>query len=71
MTVTAGIPKGSVLGPDLWNVLYNGVLEIGLRAGVKSIAYADDLALVVTAHKQGDLISRAEEAIGQISRRDE
>ncbi|KAG5880384.1 hypothetical protein JTB14_027291 [Gonioctena quinquepunctata] len=66
MVVTAGVPPGSILGPDLWNVLCNGVLDIGLTPGAKSIAYADDLAIVVTAQVKEELINRAEESIGQV-----
>ncbi|KAH8340498.1 hypothetical protein KR074_007420, partial [Drosophila pseudoananassae] len=41
--VTAGDPQGSVLGPLLWNAMYDGILRLPLGAGI--IAYADDVAI--------------------------
>jgi len=46
--VTCGVPQGSVLGPYLWNVLYDEVLETDLPEGVQLVAFADDLAILVT-----------------------
>lgn len=44
--VTCGVPQGSVIGPTLWNVLYDGLLQTGLPPGVEYLAFADDVALV-------------------------
>ena len=49
MRLTCGVPQGSVLGPLLWNMFYDGVLRIGMPEGVTLIGYADDLALVAVA----------------------
>lgn len=45
--ITAGVPQGSVLGPFLWNVMYDGLLNLDLQVGAKLVGYADDIALVV------------------------
>ncbi|CAB0035461.1 unnamed protein product [Trichogramma brassicae] len=44
--VTAGVPQGSVLGPILWNVMYDAVLRLNLGGNVKIVGFADDIALV-------------------------
>lgn len=47
LEITCGVPQGSVHGPILWNVYYDGVLRMSMPEGVTIIAYADDLALVI------------------------
>uniref|UniRef100_A0A2H8TIE5 Reverse transcriptase domain-containing protein n=1 Tax=Melanaphis sacchari TaxID=742174 RepID=A0A2H8TIE5_9HEMI len=47
--VTCGVPQGSVIGPTLWNVLYDGLLRTRLPTGVEYLAFADDVALVARA----------------------
>lgn len=68
MEVSSGVPQGSVLGPTLWNALYDGVLGVVLPEGVYTIAYADDLALVVAAKDAQGLIWKGNEALEQIGR---
>lgn len=47
--ITGGVPQGSVLGPLLWNIMYDGLLRIALPSEVKLVAYADDVAVVIVA----------------------
>ncbi|KAF0733002.1 Reverse transcriptase domain-containing protein [Aphis craccivora] len=53
--VTCGVPQGSVIGPTLWNVLYDGLLQMHLPAGVEYLAFADDVALVARARDSIEL----------------
>jgi hypothetical protein len=64
--VSCGVPQGSVLGPTLWNVLYDGVLGLELPEGLRLIAFADDLAVLVTAKTEQELMSLANYALERV-----
>uniref|UniRef100_A0ABD2WMC7 Reverse transcriptase domain-containing protein n=1 Tax=Trichogramma kaykai TaxID=54128 RepID=A0ABD2WMC7_9HYME len=53
--VTAGMPQGSVLGPILWNVMYDRILRLELPRSAKIVGFADDIAITVVA-KHLDLV---------------
>lgn len=62
--MTAGVPQGSILGPTLWNIMYDTVLNTEhMGEGVELIAYADDLAVLVTAENQRTLEFRTNNAL--------
>lgn len=64
--LSSGVPQGSVLGPTLWNVLYNGLLRNRLPIGVSFLAFADDVALVAEAKDSialGHLLSKSAEIV--------
>ena len=65
--MSAGVPQGSVLGPTLWNIAYNGVLELAVLVGVELYAYADDLAVLMKAKEMDDLERLANHALEEIS----
>lgn len=47
--VTAGVPQGSVLGPLLWNLMYDDLLRLETTEGTTIIGFADDVGIVVEA----------------------
>lgn len=63
-----GVPQGSVLGPDLWNLLYDDLARIALPDGVELIAFADDVALISTASIPFILEERLEVAYATVNR---
>lgn len=47
--ITAGAAQGSVLGPELWNAMYDEILTITMPADSYLVGYADDIAGVIVA----------------------
>ncbi|CAB0043688.1 unnamed protein product, partial [Trichogramma brassicae] len=48
-SITTGVSQGSVLGPTLWNVMYDTTLRLNLQRRVNIVGFADDIALVTVA----------------------
>ncbi|KAJ3617034.1 hypothetical protein MTP99_009165 [Tenebrio molitor] len=61
------VTQGSVMGPLLWNILYDGVLRMQLPEGAKLIGYADDPALVLTSKDEPCMRQVARDALTLIS----
>ena len=49
-TVNKGRPQGSCLGPGMWNIFYNSLLNLKFTRSTKIIEFADDL-LILTRGK--------------------
>ena len=64
-TVTAGAAQGSILGPDLWNASYDGILRMEMPDGAFLVGYADDIAAVIEARD----LERAQMKLNQVMRR--
>lgn len=54
--VRAGVPQGSVLGPLIWNLVYDELLSTELPSGTSLVGFADDLA-VVSRHKDSQTLA--------------
>lgn len=61
--VTKGCPQGSVLGPTLWNVLFDELVRLQFGSEVKVTAYADDLLVIVTGCSREVVERRAIDAL--------
>lgn len=61
--ISKGCPQGSVLGPQLWNLVFDGVLRVLECLGVPVIAYADDLAILVEGNSRRALEERGSEVM--------
>lgn len=66
ISVTGGVPQGSVLGPLLWNVMYDHVFNIEFPSDTKIVGYADDVAIVVVAKHIDEAVEKAEIAAERI-----
>lgn len=48
LEMTRGVLRGSVLGPTLWNIVYDGVLGLGMGPGIQLIGFAYDIAILAS-----------------------
>lgn len=71
--VSCGVSQGSVIGPILWNVMYDSLLEVdlgGKKCGLSStslVAFADDVAVVATGRTKQLLEEAANRALAAVS----
>lgn len=57
--LTKGCPQGSILGPDLWNIRMDGLLN-KLEKDAKATAYANDIIVIVFGNSRRELECNAQ-----------
>ena len=55
VNVTSGAAQGSILGPELWNISYDGILNIDMPPETYLVGYADDVAAVIAGRDMEEL----------------
>lgn len=62
--ITAGVPQGSILGPFLFNLYVNDIVNINREA--KFVNYADDTSIFFSSETGDDLIDMANHTLSKI-----
>jgi len=66
--VSIGCPQGSCLGPGMWNIFYNSLLNLRFAGSTKTIAFADDLLLLITGETVSEIENIANLELTKISK---
>lgn len=65
--LTKGCPQGSILGPLLWNIMFETLLKMDVGYEFELIAYVDDLLIVVQGRSRVDLQTKTQNALNEVT----
>lgn len=66
--VNLGCPQGSILGPQLWELVFDDCVRRINDMGYDLIAYADDAVIIIQGRSRTDLEWKAMEALAELKR---
>jgi hypothetical protein len=65
--ITKGCPQGSCCRPSFWNVQYNSLLNLGYTNLMQTVAFADDLVIMIKAESIREAENIANVELSKIS----
>jgi len=66
--VSRGCPQASCLGPGMWNIFYNSLLNLRFTGSTKIIAFADDVLLLIRGQTVSEIDNIANLELTKISK---
>jgi len=66
--VSKGCPQELCLGPGMWNVFYNQLLNLKFTSGTKITAIADDLIILTRGKSVSEIENTANTELSKISK---
>ena len=65
--LTRGTPQGGVLSPKVWNMIFDGLLELFRSGPIKAVGFADDGLLLIRGKDLGTMTSLMTAAIRKVT----